>query len=290
MNYTLVSILMTSFNRQQFIAEAIESVISSKYENWELIIVDDSSKDKTVSIAEKYALTDRRIKVYINEINLGDYSNRNKAATYAKGKYLKYLDADDMIYPYTLNIMIEAMERYPEAALGLELFFYDDLNKPFPILADPAWIMNAQFLKYAVLGVGPSGAIIRTDIFRQLEGFSGKRYIGDTEMWLRLAQKKPVVFFQPALVFWRRHEEQEIGKERADISSIVSRHIINKKFIMDTETQLSESDRRQAQKKMNRRLISNIIHIGFSKNGLKKGYTLFKKSGISIKECINALY
>src|SRR4051812_47750099 len=91
----LVSVLMTSYNREKYIAQAIESVIASTYSNLELIIVDDCSKDSTVSIARSYAENDKRVKVYVNEKNLGDYPNRNKAASYATGKYLKYVDADD---------------------------------------------------------------------------------------------------------------------------------------------------------------------------------------------------
>ena len=90
MGQALVSVLMTSFNRDKYIAEAIDSVLASTYQNWELIIVDDCSKDKTVEIAKSYEAKDNRIKVYVNKKNLGDYPNRNKAASYAKGKYIKY--------------------------------------------------------------------------------------------------------------------------------------------------------------------------------------------------------
>src|SRR5664279_4015758 len=94
----LVSVLMTAYNREKYIAEAIESVLSSTYTNFELIIVDDGSKDNTVNIARRYELQDSRIKVYINTTNLGDYPNRNHAAGFAIGKYIKYIDADDAIY------------------------------------------------------------------------------------------------------------------------------------------------------------------------------------------------
>ena len=75
MEAPLVSVLMTAYNRQQFIAEAIESVLASTYINFELIIVDDCSKDDTVLIAKTYEKLDARIQVHINEQNLGDYGN-----------------------------------------------------------------------------------------------------------------------------------------------------------------------------------------------------------------------
>ena len=70
-----------------------------------MIIVDDVSQDDTYSVAMRYAEQDSRISVYKNDTNLGDYPNRNMAASYAKGKYLKYLDADDKLYPYGLEII-----------------------------------------------------------------------------------------------------------------------------------------------------------------------------------------
>src|SRR5436853_5775843 len=110
MDKPLVSVLMTAYNREQFIGEAIESVLSSTYKNFELIIVDDCSGDSTVSIAKDYGRKDSRIKVYVNEKNLGDYQNRNKAATYASGKYLKYADSDDKLFPDGLNYCVRVME------------------------------------------------------------------------------------------------------------------------------------------------------------------------------------
>ena len=75
-------------------------MLASSYQDWELIIVDDVSTDTSAAIAKSYEKKDARIKVYVNEqTNLGDYPNRNKAASYAKGKYIKYLDADDIDIP-----------------------------------------------------------------------------------------------------------------------------------------------------------------------------------------------
>src|ERR1017187_1015293 len=115
----LVSVLMTAYNREKYIGEAIESVLASSYADFELIIVDDCSTDSTVAIARSYEARDKRIKVFVNEKNLGDYVNRNEAAKFGSGKYLKYVDSDDLIYPYGLDVMVKAMEQFPDAALGI---------------------------------------------------------------------------------------------------------------------------------------------------------------------------
>jgi len=67
-----VSILTTVYNRDKYLAACIDSVLASSYHNWELIIVDDLSSDASVAIARAYEQKDARIKVYVNEINLGD--------------------------------------------------------------------------------------------------------------------------------------------------------------------------------------------------------------------------
>ena len=110
---------MTAFNRENYISEAINSVLASSYKNFELIIVDDCSKDGTVAIAKNFQIRDARIKIFTNEKNLGDYKNRNIAASFATGKYLKYLDSDDVIYPWGLSAMVYCMETHPTAMLGL---------------------------------------------------------------------------------------------------------------------------------------------------------------------------
>jgi len=117
----VVSILITVFNRENYIAECIDSVLVSSYQNWEIIIVDDHSTDNSVSIAREYEEKDKRISVYVNEKNLGDYPNRNKVASFAKGKYIKYLDADDIIYKYSLSLMVDAMEQFPLSNLALHI-------------------------------------------------------------------------------------------------------------------------------------------------------------------------
>ena len=106
---------MTSYNRSALIGEAVESVLDSGYSSFELIIVDDASTDDTVAIAQAYACKDDRIKVFVNEINIGDYLNRNKAASYATGKYLKYVDSDDKLLKGGLQYCVACMEQNAKA-------------------------------------------------------------------------------------------------------------------------------------------------------------------------------
>lgn len=206
----LVSVLMTSYNREKYIGQAIESVLASDYANLELIIVDDISKDNTVAIAKEYASRDPRVKVFINEKNLGDYPNRNQAAAYASGKYLKYVDSDDFIYPWGLSLLVRMMEQYPESGFGLcSLLQY--VKKPYPFLLQPREAYEYNYQKQEIFHKAPLSAIFKTEAFRKVGGFSALRMVGDFEMWHKMALQFPVVLMPDGIVWYREHEEQEMS-------------------------------------------------------------------------------
>ena len=114
-----VSVLVTAYNREAYIAEALESVLAQTMEDFELIVSDDGSTDGTVAIAEEYARRDPRIRVSVNPRNLGDYANRRQAATVARGRFLKYHDSDDVMYPHCLAVMLDWLLKEPTAAFAL---------------------------------------------------------------------------------------------------------------------------------------------------------------------------
>lgn len=230
----MVSILMTVYNREKYIAVAIESVLASTYQNWELIIVDDQSKDKSIAIAREYERQDKRIKLYVNEINLGDYPNRNKAASYANGKYLKYLDSDDLIYPHGLEVMVKAMEQFPEAGIGLSFNSYED-DQPLPMLYDTESVMEEHFFKRGMLYIGPSGCIYNRTFFESLGGFNPDfKVAADYEFNLRAASRESIVLFHRDLFWWRQHEGQEIINSNQNNEYIILNYLIHKKVITNS--------------------------------------------------------
>ena len=216
-NQPLVSVLMTVYNREAYLSDAIESVLASTYQNWELIITDDQSKDNSLEIAKSYEARDQRIKVYLNEQNLGDYPNRNKAASYAQGIYLKYLDADDLIHDHSLEHFVKHMELYPEAGWGVTTLA-NDPERAYPFVLQPAEIYRRHYFeKKSVLHRSPLSVIIKREAFEKLNGFKPSRHFGDFELWHRLAIYFPVVLLPAGLVWWRQHEGQEADKRKSKI-------------------------------------------------------------------------
>ncbi|SDL28405.1 Glycosyltransferase involved in cell wall bisynthesis [Clostridium cochlearium] len=92
----LVSIIMPAYNCERYIEDAINSVIAQTYNSWELIVIDDGSKDNTVRIIEELSNKDYRIRFYKNEKNLGVSETRNRGISLAKGEWIAFLDSDDM--------------------------------------------------------------------------------------------------------------------------------------------------------------------------------------------------
>jgi hypothetical protein len=268
----LVSILMTSYNVENYIGFAIESVLTSTYKNWELIIVDDCSADNTVNIARQYAALNPGIKVFVNEKNLGDYPNRNRAASYATGKYIMYLDADDALYYFGLEVAVEFTERFPEAGFGLGS--YPDDDNIFPILVRPREIYLEHFYKYHHFDRAPGSGLIKLEVFNKVGGFSGKRMIGDYEFWFKISRYYSLVKF-PIDNYWNRlHSGQESQSSYAKKNYGRLRAEVQREALMHPDCPLSDMDKIQLAAYLRKvRLRENLLS-GISR---LKGFITFSK-------------
>jgi glycosyltransferase involved in cell wall biosynthesis len=204
----LVSVLMTAYNREKFIAHAIESVLSSTYKNFELIIVDDCSTDNTISIAQEFAAKDKRVYILKNEYNLTQFPNRNKAAVFAKGKYIKYVDSDDTIYPWSLQYCVEMMEKYPDAGMGV-LYLKNEIADEYLV---PERAIKKNYFQSTILNIGPGATILRTELFRKADYYTVNYGIpSDMYFNLKMANLYPVVLLKKNFFFYRTHEGQELN-------------------------------------------------------------------------------
>ena len=106
----LISVILPVYNGERFLAQSIESVIAQKYDNWELVILDDCSTDATPNIIQKYAKEDKRIKYYRNEQNLKLPGNLNKGFSIAKGSYLTWTSDDNKYRDNALEKMYNVIQ------------------------------------------------------------------------------------------------------------------------------------------------------------------------------------
>lgn len=122
----LVSIITPTYNAEKFIQATIESVQNQTYQNWEMILVDDASTDKTVKIISDFAEKDSRIKLFKLEKNSGNGFARNIALEKAVGKYIAYLDADDLWFPKKLEKQVQFLKKNN---LHFTFSFYDCIDE-----------------------------------------------------------------------------------------------------------------------------------------------------------------
>lgn len=114
-----VSVIITSYNREDMICTAIESVVNQTYKNIEIIVVDDYSKDNTKEIVNSYINrhSEANIKFLINEQNMGANYSRNRGVENSTGKYISFLDDDDEYYPTKIEEQVSLMKKYNDKAI-----------------------------------------------------------------------------------------------------------------------------------------------------------------------------
>ncbi len=188
MKKPLVSIITPLHNAGPFIGETIESVLSQTYTQFEMLVVNDGSIDSGVEIVEKYIEKDARIKLFHNESNLGPAKTRNKAIANAKGRFIAFLDRDDLWYPDKLEVQVSKM-----LELGVPFVFssYDRMDENGkdlgPVLA-PNKVRYSDLLKTCSIGcltaiydVDSLGKVYLPDILKRQ----------DFALWLKILKITP---------------------------------------------------------------------------------------------------
>ena len=204
----LVSVLMTVYNREQYVATAIESVLAQSFIDFELIIVDDGSSDRSAEIIQ-YFVWDKRVRICPNDKNLGQFMSRNRAAELARGKYLKYLDSDDALLPHCLEIMTHMIEQYPEAGMLLWSSEGDDW---YPFQLSPKEIYRRFFYHGQRLERAPLSTLLKKEAFDAVGGFDlGYPLCSDMEIICRMARYYPALYGPHGLVFYRVHDGQVVS-------------------------------------------------------------------------------
>ena len=215
----LVSIIMPSFNTANYISKSIESVIRQSYKNWELIIVDDCSTDNTEEVVEFY-LTDGRIKYRKNEKNSGAAVSRNRALREANGRWIAFLDSDDLWMPDKLSKQISFMEKNDYHFSYTAYAEMDENNNQNGIVVrGPKKITKAGFYNYCWPGcltvmydAKVVGLIQIADIKKN----------NDYAMWLKVCHKADCYFLDECLALYRRGRKGSVSSH--SIQTLISWH------------------------------------------------------------------
>jgi glycosyltransferase involved in cell wall biosynthesis len=282
--FPLVSVLMTAYNRERYIAEAIESVLASTYANLELIIVDDVSADHTVDIARSYAAGDPRIQVYKNAKNLGDYGNRNNAARLARGDFMMYVDSDDMILPDGIANCVKAILDFPDCSFGM---FWDQSQGPAFVMT-PEESIRRHFFDSPFLKMGPGGTILRTSFFHAIGGYPEK-YGPANDMYfnLKAACAGPILLLPFNFMFYRLHEGQQINNS---YGYMVNGYRYMKDALAELPLPLDRKEIEWISNKNKRRFVTNITAYFFKSLDFPKTKHAVRQTGFGLQDMLKGLF
>ena len=149
----LVSIIMPSYNAARFIGESINSVLLQTYSNWELLIVDDCSKDNSVEVVRKFANIDKRVVLFSLEKNVGAAAARNVAIEHAQGQYIAFLDSDDVWDEYKLEKQLAFMKQYSYVFTFSNYYVMEENGKKTEnIVKVPSSLSYHKYLRNTIIG------------------------------------------------------------------------------------------------------------------------------------------
>ena len=218
----LISVITPVYNGEAFLSECIESVLAQTYTNWECVIVNNCSTDRTLEIASAYAAKDARIRTHTNDSFLDLIPNWNNAlrTMSINSKYCKIVHADDRLFPECLQLMFDVAESNPSVGIvgayriegdHIDL---DDMTYPIQVFSGQEICRRRLLGGHDVFG-SPTSLLLRADLVRGRKNFyNEKNFHADTEICFDLLQNVDFGFVHQVLTYTRRHDATETSGAR----------------------------------------------------------------------------
>lgn len=225
----LVSVVTPVYNGERYLGECIQSVLNQKYQNWEYIIVNNCSTDRSLEIADKYAAKDARIRVLSNSNLLPMLQNSNYTFQQisSQSRYCKVLHADDWLFPRCLDQMVDIAEAYPSVSIVGSYGLWGDKvvcdKLPFP----SHFVRGHVICHDALLDIvnpfwSPSSLLIRSDVMRSRIPFYNEAHLhADVEACYEILQNSDFGFVHQVLTFIRIHEASITSTVAAPLNKLI---------------------------------------------------------------------
>lgn len=217
----MVSIIMPSYNCGKYVEETIRSVQAQTYTNWELIFIDDCSTDDTIRQVSKLREKDSRIKLFQNKFNSGAAVSRNNALREAKGRWIAFLDSDDLWKPEKLEKQIRFMEENGYHFSCTERVVIDENSEPLGIyLSGPSHITEKKMFQYCWPGC--LTVMYDANIVGLIQIADLKKN-NDYAMWLKVIKKADCYLLREDLASYRQRKGS-ISHDK--ISKLIKSHYL----------------------------------------------------------------
>lgn len=223
----LVSVIMPAYNAEQFIEEAIDSVISQTVSDWELIVIDDGSKDRTRQIVSGYVKKDKRISLLVNEENMRVARTRNRGLDICCGEYVALLDSDDYYEPNMLQKMVARARETNADIVYCSYALVDEQGKK--VCNDFIVPEQTDFEQSLVRSVITCSSVLITREIAKNNRFPTDIYHEDIALWFQLLRDGAVARGVPEVLAAYR---QRAGSKTANkITSAIRRWGIYRKHL-----------------------------------------------------------
>lgn len=208
----LISVIMPLYNAERFVGESIENVLRQTVGDFELIVIDDASTDASAEIARAYAAKDNRIVLMHNELNSGAARTRNRALDAARGKFITFMDADDLCSPERFAKQLAFFERHPQTDICGSYYTMfgtrgggknDELKIQVPLTHE-----EIQYQLFFGCPFGMSSVMLRSEPFKRTGIRFRECMAEDYQLWVDLSEHLRMANIPEYLTFYRRWEDQ----------------------------------------------------------------------------------
>ena len=265
----LVTVVTVTYNSSMYVRDAIESVLAQSYDHLEFIIADDCSTDNTWSIIQEY--NDPRINSYRNEKNLLEYPNRNKALEKASGKYLIFIDGDDVMYPHGLEFMVRMAESFPDSAMAVMRAYRPNII--YPVEVSPHDLFVAEYFHKSLLDIAFTNTLFTTSVLKEMGGLPTGYISGDTYIRLKIARQYPCLLINDNLTWWRVTPGQASSKLVDSLEGVVQNYEYKSSLLENAP--LTDEQRLLALKNLRYKVVHRAARL-FLKGQFRKSLYLLK--------------
>ncbi len=205
-----VSVCIPTYNRKEYLKETIQSILEQTYKDYEIVIVDDGSTDGTEQMIKELGIP---VTYYWQE-NQGDAAARNKLIEFAKGRYISFIDSDDLLLPDTLERLVKAMENENGKAVIYGSYYRIDKDgEIYGVCKRKLYAGSITKHLFKTIFVHACGSMFPIEMLREAPAFNTSLHIcSDYDLWLRLSTKYKFVGL-PEPTFKRRRHETNLSKE-----------------------------------------------------------------------------
>lgn len=272
----LFTVATVTYNSGKWVSQAIDSILCSSFSDFELLIADDCSTDDTWSIVQQY--NDPRVKAWRNDRNKGEYPNRNTVLNKAKGRFIIFIDGDDILYKDALARFASYLDEFPSAkgVWGVYPVYFDFVVLPY--LFGPEQLTRLNFLSnYPITVVGFAETLFSVDALLEIGGFDERFAIGDTYIKRKFALHYPVLIATAGFAYWRQYPEQASNRVRSFYKQLIENYQIDRELLWSGELPLSNEELQQSRKNFYIRSIKLVVMNTLRQGKLFDFFRLMKK-------------